>query len=220
MRHMQPRPGQLRKLHVARHANRLRCRRHPAQSESRRSHSFAHHRSSGQRNIFRMLDHREIQRPAIIHHLPRQLRRRNRFPIIRDCHDPRFFHPRDFCDRLALAPRRRRANWPHSNAPARFRAVQDESRHRSIVVHRLRVRHAANRGESAARRRPRSRLYGFRGFLPRLAQMHVKVNKSGRDDQPASIQDFRTLRCRNFPGRCDLFDLLPVQQHVEARVRL
>jgi len=73
-----------------------------------------------QRNIFRMLNHRKIQRSAIIHHLPRELCRGDRFSIIRNADESPLLHSRDFGNRFAFAPHRRRANRPHANAPATF----------------------------------------------------------------------------------------------------
>src|SRR5438876_10593100 len=50
--------------------------------------------------------------------------------------------------------------------------------------------------------------------------MRVKIDKSRRHDELARVKNFRALRHRNFSRRSNLFDLLSVQQHVEARVRL
>ncbi len=167
-----------------------------------------------------MLNHRKIQRPAIIHHLPRELCRGDRFSIIGNAHDPRFLHGRDFGNRFAFAPHRRRPNRPHTNAAGNLRAIQNEPRDGSIVVRRLRIRHAADRREPAARRRSRACFDGFRRLLSRLAQVHVDIDKAGSDDQAAGVKNFRVSRRGNFPSRPNFLYLLPIQQNVESCVRL
>ena len=62
-----------------------------------------------------MIDHRQIERIAIVHHLPHQPRRRHRFSVVAHRHDARILHRRDFRERLALASHRRRANRPDAH---------------------------------------------------------------------------------------------------------
>ena len=188
MSDMQPCAGQFRELHVARHAHRFGGRRHSAETEPQRSHALAHHRAARERNIFRVFNHRQIERPAIIHHLPRELGRRDGLPVVGNRYDARLFHSGNLCNRLAPAPDRGRANGPHAHRSRCLGAVQNEPRHRSIVIHRICVRHRAYDREAASRRRARSRLDGFRRFLARLAQVRMQVDKSRRNHEARGVK--------------------------------
>ena len=88
--------------------------------------------------------------------------------------------------------------------PAGFGAIHNEARHRRIVVHRLRVRHAAHRGKSAPRRGARPCFDSLGIFLPGFAQVHMQIDKSRRDNQSAGIKNFQAVArlpiaaCRSF----------------------
>ena len=217
---MQARAGRLGELHIAGDANRFRRRGHPAQAQARGSHALTHDRPGSQGNVFGMLHHRKIERAAIIHDLAGEPGGRNRPAIIGNTHDARVFHARNFGDRFALAPHGGRANRPHSNAAGDPGAIHNEARDGSIVIDRLGIRHAANRGEPSTRRRPRACFDSLRGFLSRLAQVHVDIDKARSDDQSAGVKKLRALRREEFPGRSKLGYFLPIQQHVENSVGL
>ena len=205
MRNVQSRSGQLRQLYVARDTNRFRGSGHARQSEPRGRNPFAHHRAGRERNVFGMLDHRDPERVAIIHHLARKLRSSDRFAVIAYGHDPGVTHRRNFGDRLTFTTDRRRTNRPDADAATSPRAIENKSRHARVVVHRLRIRHAAHRGEAALRRRTCASFDRLRIFLPGFAQVHVNVDKSRRDDQSTGIENFqpigrRTATPGSFPG--------------------
>src|SRR5262249_25903835 len=84
---------------------------------------------------------------------------------------------------------------------------------------------AADRGETALRRRARPGLDRFRILLARLAQVHVDVEKSRRNDQSARIENFQSISrlrvARRSPSRLgDFFDAIAVEQYVHCRVGL
>ena len=64
----------------------------------------------------------------------------------------------------------------------------------------LRIRHAADRRESAARRRSVPGLDRFRRFLARLAQVHVQIDESGATIIPQRRKFRRPCSPANFPG--------------------
>ena len=216
MRNVQPRTGERRHFHVAPHADRFRLRRNSFQSELDRLRSFAHHAAGEERRILAVIDHRKIERAAIIHHLPHQSRRCDGLAVVAHGDDSGILHRGDFRERFAFASHRSRADRPHAHARRRRGAFHDSARHRGIVVHRLRVRHAADGRESAARRRARARLDRFGHFLARLAQVAVKIDEAGRDDQALRVENFCAVRGKI---RADFRDALAIEQHVQRRVR-
>ena len=62
-------------------------------------------------------------------------------------------------------------------------AIDDGARDGGVVIYRLRVRHAADGGESAASGCARAGFDGFGHFLAGLAQVAVQIDEAGRDDQ-------------------------------------
>ncbi len=111
-------------------------------------------------------------------------------PSSRDGNDAGLLHGGDFRDGFAFAPDARGADGPNAYAGRGFGAIENEARDAGVVVHRLRVRHAADGGETASCRGARAGLDGFRGFLAGLAEMRVKVDEAGSNDQASSVEDF------------------------------
>ena len=70
-------------------------------------------------------------------------------------------------------------------------AFDDVAGDRGVIVHRQRIRHAADGGESSGGRGARAGLDGFGMLDARLAQVHVHVDETGRHDQAGGIEDFR-----------------------------
>ena len=79
------------------------------------------------------------------------------------------------------------------------------------------IRHAANGRKSAARRRSRTRFDCFRQFLARLAQVAMKIDESGRDDQTRSVENFRVRRRKI---RSHARNPLAIEQNIQCRVGL
>ena len=50
--------------------------------------------------------------------------------------------------------------------------------------------------------------------------MRVKIDKTGSNDQPAGVENFRVLRRDDFPRGRHLFYLLRVHKNIERRVGL
>ncbi len=92
------------------------------------------------------------------------------------------------------------------------RALHDVAGDSGAVVHRDRVRHAADAGEAARRRRPRAGLDGLGVLDARLAQMHVHVDKARGDDGAGGVRACAHRRlCRS---RANGFDFSVADEHV------
>ena len=66
---MQAALAQFRDLNVAAHGDGFGGRGHAAQAEPHRLATLAHDRAGEERGVLAMIDHRQIQRAAIVHHL-------------------------------------------------------------------------------------------------------------------------------------------------------
>ncbi len=76
-----------------------------------------------------------------------------------------------------------------------------------IVGDGIGVRHRADRGESAGRRRARAGRDRLDIFAPRLAQMAVHVDEAGRDDEPGAVDDLEPRRSASTDVASDRLDL-------------
>ncbi len=187
----------------------------PFRPSCERARAFAHHAAGEKRRIFAVVDHRQIERAAVIHHLAHQARGGDGLAIVADGDDSGVLHRGDFGERFAFAADRGRADRPDAHAGCRGGAFDDAARDGGVVVHRLRIGHAADGRESAARRGARAGLDGFGHFLAGLAQMAVEVDEAGRDDQAFGVENFRVGRGK---VRADFRDLFAIEQDVERGV--
>ena len=86
---------------------------------------------------------------------------------------------------LPSRPRVAAAIGQHARGRVLARAVEDVVGHRRVVVHRVRVRHAGDRGEAARHGGAAARGDVFLVLLARLAQVAVQVDEAGRDPAAA-----------------------------------
>ena len=191
MRDVQARSSKLGELHVAGYADRFGGGGHSGKAKTRGGHTLAHNRTGSERNILSVLDHRKIERAAILHHLACEFCGGDRFAVVGDGDDAGLLHGRDFREGLAFATDACRADGPHVNAGRDFSAIKNEARDAGAVVHRFGVGHTADGGEPSASRGARAGFDGLGGFLAGLAKMRVKIDKAGSDDEPGGIEDFR-----------------------------
>ena len=94
-------------------------------------------------------------------------------------------------------------------------ALHDVAGDGGAVVDRQRVRHAADGGESARRRRARAGFDGLGVLDARLAQMHVHVDEAGRDDRAGGIEHCDGIGDRSRPVPIG-FDPAVADQHIGA----
>src|SRR5579859_7277357 len=217
---VQPRAGEFGELNVARNTNGFRGRGHSGKTKTRGRDAFAHDGAGRERNIFRMLDDRKIERAAVVHHLPCEFCRGDGFSVVANGDDAGLLHGGNFRDGFAFAADAGGADGPNANAGGGFGAVENEARDAGIVVDRFRVRHAADGGEAAASRGARAGLDGFRRFLAGLAKMRVKVDEAGSDDEAGGVEDFRRGILSDFSRLRDFDDFVAVEKHIARRVRL
>ena len=138
-------------------------------------------------------------------------------PVVADRHRARRFHGADGRQFLARAPLGDGADGKHVDQRLAARPLHDVAGHHGAIVHRLGVRHAADGGEPARRRRPRPALDGLGVLETRLAQMHVHVDEARRHDHPRGVEH---LRLRRGEIRRDARDPPVHNQHVRHAVRV
>ena len=150
MRDVQPPAGQFGHLDVARHGDRFGRRGHAAQPQADRLVAFAHYGAGRQRGILAVVNHRQVERAAVVHHLTQQAGSGDGPAVVADGDDAGLLHRRNLRELFAFAAARRGADGPNAHAGSGLRAFQNGARHRGVVVHRLGVGHGAHRGEAAA----------------------------------------------------------------------
>src|SRR6202044_1729783 len=131
-----------------------------------------------------------------------------------------FLHRGDFGDSFAFAADAGSADGPDASACGGFGAIEDEARDAGVVVDRFRVGHATDGGEASAGCGARAGLDRFRGFLAGLAEMRVKIDESGSDDQTRGVENLGAfVVVGEFAGLGELGDFLPVEKNVQRGVR-
>jgi len=137
-----------------------------------------------------MLDDGEIERAAVVHDLPREFCSSDGLAVVGNSDDAGLLHGGDFRDGFAIAAGTGGAYRPDADMGGGFGPIENEARDAGVVVDGPGVRHAANGGEATAGRRERASRDGFGRFLAGLAQMRVKIDEAGGDDQTGGVKDF------------------------------
>ena len=137
-----------------------------------------------------MVDHRHVEAARELHGAPHQLRVHHWAAVVGDGHGAGLPHRADGREFLALAAAGDGADGKHVDHRVPPRLFDDVGGDGGAVVHRRRVGHGADGGESTGGGGARAALDGFRVFEPGLAQMHVHVDEAGRDDQPGGVEHF------------------------------
>src|SRR5690242_15660859 len=126
MCNVEARAGELCELNVASDANGFGGGGHSGKTETSGGDAFAHNSTSGQRNIFRMLNDGEIERAAVVHDLPREFCGGDGLTIVGNGDDAGLLHGCDFRDGFALAACTGGADWPDADVGGSLGAVENE----------------------------------------------------------------------------------------------
>ena len=153
---------------------------------------FVHVAARAQIQIFAMIDHRQVERVARTpwrgasraHSSPAGHRRRSR--RCRPSSSTPIAASSSPALSLVIAPMGKTLVTAELS-----RAVHDVAGDGGVVVHRHRVRHAADGGEASGRRGARAGFDGLGMLDARLAQMHVHVDEARRDDQAGGVEYLR-----------------------------
>ncbi len=176
-----------RQANVPLHHLPLRCRRLTAQSQLERRDSLVHGIAARDLGVFGMLNHRKPdfggQRQRLAHDVVIQ----NRLAIITQRHRTGFLQPAIIAELFAQATQGCRGDRKDVYHRAAF-LVLNPSRHRRRIVDRARIRHRANRGESAGRRRSGSGCNAFLVSLSGFTKVYMKIDEAGSDHQPFQVQ--------------------------------
>ncbi len=177
-------------LDVASGADGFRFRGNSLQAEADGARAFAHNAAGEERGILAVVNHRQIERIAVVHDLAHQARGGYGLAVVADGDDSGIFHRGDFGKGFAFAAYGGRADRPDVHGSGSGGAFDDGARDGGVVVHGLSIRHAADGCESAASGRTRAGFDGFGHFLAGLAQVAVEIDEAGRDDEAGGIEDF------------------------------
>src|SRR5437899_2594781 len=131
---------------------------------------------------------REVEGPRVLERAAHHHAVHDGLAIVGHCHAPGILQLPKLRELFALGPLRDCTDGEYMSEPRGTGLVQDELRHRLVVVHRRRVRHAADAGEAARDGCRRAGLDRLLVFEPRLAQMHVQVDESRQDPLAGGVQ--------------------------------
>ena len=167
-----------------------------------------HVAARAQVQVLAMIDHRQIEGARRLHGAAHHARVHHRPAVVGDGHDPGIFHGADGGQLLARAVLGDRADGENVGDRLLARALDDVAGDGGVVVHRQRIRHAANGRESAGRRGARAGLDGFGVLDTGLAQMHVHVDEARRDDEAGGVEHFRARSRQILAHACNaaIFD--------------
>src|ERR1700739_4369865 len=127
MRDVQARTGQFGDLDVTSDTDRFGRRRHPGQAQARRSDAFTHDRARSERNIFGVLDYRDIEGTAVIHNLASEFCGGDGLAVIRNRDDSGIAHRGDIRDGFALATDAGGTDGPDAHVAKSFGTIDDEA---------------------------------------------------------------------------------------------
>src|SRR5271155_4495075 len=182
VRDVQARASENGELDVASSADGFGFRGNSLQAEANGARAFTHDAAGEERGILAVVNHRQIQRIAVVHYLAHQARGGYGFAVVADGNDPGIFHRGDFGEGFAFATYGGSADRPDVYGSGSGGAFDDGARDRGVVIYRLSIRHAAHGCESATGGGARAGLDGFGHFLAGLAQVAVQIDEAGRDD--------------------------------------
>src|SRR5579863_3657905 len=194
MRDVQAAFGEFGDLYVASDTNGFSSGGHAGKSEPGGRNSFTHDGAGSEGDVFGVFDDGKIKRTAIIHDLARELCGGDRLAIVGDSDDACFAHGGDVGDIFAFAADASGADGPHMDVAVGPGAVDDKASDGSVVVDRLRVRHAADNREATARGGEGAGLDGFGIFLAGFAKVDMHVDEAGSNDEAGSVENLNIGR--------------------------
>ena len=108
-------PSEHGEFDVASGADGFRFRGNAFQAQADGARAFAHHAAGEERGIFAVVNHGQIERIAVVHHLAHQARGGDGLAVVADGDDSGIFHRRDFGEGFAFAADRGRADRPDAH---------------------------------------------------------------------------------------------------------
>ena len=133
-----------------------------------------------------MIDDRHAEHARVLERATHQQCGRNRPAIVGKRDAPGMSLFAELGELLAFRSDRHRADRIHARATRLGGLLQNELGDAGVIVHRLGVRHARDRGEPAGDRRCGSGRDRLLVLLARFAEVHVDVDQPGRHD-PAAL---------------------------------
>ena len=110
--------------------------------------------------------------------------------VVADAYNSCAFHLTDFRQLFAFGTVRDGSDGEDIGVTCGSGFFQNEARHRRIIIDRFRIRHTTNARESACDGSVCAGLNRLFVLKSRLAEMDMKINKSGCYDEVGSIEYF------------------------------
>jgi hypothetical protein len=201
--HVQVGARDLRQDQVSRDVGDLGDRRISGQTQARGHRAFVDHAVADQRAVFRVGDHRRADELRVLEDVAHHAAIHDRLAVVAERHRSRFDQRGHLGHGGALEAPRGGGHRVHAGGRVVIGAIEDEVRHRGVVVDRMRVGHARHRREAARHRGASAAADVFLVLLPRLAQMAVHVDEAGRHPAPLHVEDLGALRLDPPAHLCD-----------------
>ncbi len=141
-----------------------------------------------------MLRDRQTQLARVRQRLSHHAGIHHRQTVVRKPNHARFFEQAHLGQFFAFLPFGNRSISMHIHKRRFARAFLYEGHHRRIIDHRLGVGHARHMRDTARRRGFTAGSNRFLMFLPRLAEMHLDIKQSRREEMAIAIHNLRVLR--------------------------
>ena len=184
--------------HIPGHDHLLRNSRPSRQSKNPGPLPLIHYTAGRKRLVFTVVQDRQIKHPGIFQGSPHQLRTLDAVTVIRNRHNPRLPQGSDRRQLLPFLPDRNRPRWKNIRHPRFLCPLFHPGDGVRSVRHRGGVRHRDHRGKPAGHRRSRPRGNRLLRRLPRLPQMHVRINQTRGDDASLHLNHDRIFRDLSF----------------------
>ena len=183
---------------------------HATQPQDQRPTPFVHYASRSKRNVLAVVHHGQIKSARILHRASHDTGVRHRTTVIRNGHNAGALHLAHLGQFFSLAPFRDRSDWKNVGELRALSLFDDEARDGRVIVYRIGVGHGADGSPTTSHRRRRARGNRLLVLGPRLAQMHVKIDKSRRYDEARCVEDFcsgrQFLTALQQPGNASVFN--------------
>ena len=163
------------------------------QPETSRDRPLVDNAACAQMAILCVYDHRRIRKLRIFENPPHHRRVHDGRAVVAEGHGARLAKSHHLRHYPTLELASRRSNRANLGRGILLGPIENVFRDGGVVVDGVGIRHTGHLCESARHRRSASARQVFLVFLPRLAQMGMHVDETGRDPRPFGVQKLRSL---------------------------
>ena len=150
-----------------------------------------HHPMRCEVGVLTMRNHRESEHARIFQGTAHQLAIHHRLSIIGDTDHPRLAQLADFCQTFPRQAYRDGADRKHLHQADGTCLLENILGDRRIIIDRIRIGHARNRGETTSHRGRSAALDAFLVFIAGFTQMSMDVDQARDHQQTTRIDHFQ-----------------------------